>query len=69
MAAKLLESGFDHIFDHNWNQNFYCDSFKLIRFPGVAQRIERAVWDREAAGLNPATWTKTAVSKRKQRFF
>ena len=26
-------------------------------YPGVAQLIERVVWDHEAAGLSPVTWT------------
>lgn len=26
-------------------------------YPGVAQLVERVVWDHEAAGSNPVTWT------------
>ena len=29
-----------------------------IEYPGVAQMVERAVWDREAAGSKPVTRTK-----------
>ena len=29
-----------------------------IAYPGVAQMVERAVWDREAAGSKPVTRTK-----------
>ena len=49
-SPKMWYNSLDHIFDHN-------EHFLLIQYPGVAQLIERAVWDREAAGLSPATWT------------
>ena len=49
--AKLWYNFSDHIFDHN-------ELFLLIQYPGVAQLIERAVWDREAAGSNPVIPTK-----------
>ena len=33
--------------------------------PGVAQLVERVVWDHEAAGSNPVTWTILALSVEK----
>ena len=34
--------------------------------PGVAQLVERVVWDHEAAGSNPVTWTILALSQIKK---
>ena len=34
------------------------DIITEIEYPGVAQMVERAVWDREAAGSKPVTRTK-----------
>ena len=32
-----------------------------MHFPGVAQMVERVVWDHEAAGSRPVTRTKTPL--------
>ena len=42
------------MFDHN-------DRNKIIEYPGVAQMVERVVWDHEAAGSKPVTRTKNPL--------
>ena len=42
----------------NFNFPFFHGIMSEIEYPGVAQMVERAVWDREAAGSKPVTRTK-----------
>ena len=32
-------------------------AIKTLEHPGLAQLVERVVWDHEAAGSSPVTWT------------
>jgi intracellular septation protein A len=43
---------------------FYCLFFVKCRIKnsGVAQLIERGIWDAQVAGLNPVTATKETVT-------
>lgn len=34
--------------------------------PGVAQLVERLLWEQDAAGSNPVTWTILALSQEKK---
>ena len=42
----------------NFNFPIFHGIMSEIEYPGVAQMVERAVWDREAAGSKPVTRTK-----------
>ena len=37
---------------------FGCNDYNRISYPGVAQLVARLLWEQDAAGSSPVTWTK-----------